>query len=45
MAEDTGEKSSYGVKLVRGPFVKLPTHPLAVEGAADLPELGHECLR
>ena len=32
-----GEKGSYGVKLVRGPFVELPRHPDAVDDAADLP--------
>ena len=32
-----GEKGSYGVKLVRGPFVELPRHPNAVDDAADLP--------
>jgi len=32
-----GEKGSYGVKLVRGPFVELPPHPNAVDDAADLP--------
>jgi DNA (cytosine-5)-methyltransferase 1 len=30
------EKGSYGVKLVRGPYVALPSHPLAVDDAAEL---------
>ena len=34
-----GEKGSYGVKLVRGPFVELQPHPDAVETVSDLRSL------
>lgn len=39
MARKTVEKGSYGVKLVRGPFVELPSHSLAVDEGADLPAI------
>ncbi len=39
MAKSMTEKGSYGVKLVRGPFVELSPHPKAVEHADDLAAL------
>lgn len=39
MAKNAIEKGSYGVKLVRGPFVELSDHPKAVGDVAALPDL------
>ena len=33
------QKDPYGVKLVRGPFLELPPHPLAVETESELMEV------
>jgi DNA (cytosine-5)-methyltransferase 1 len=36
MSSTARAKGEYGVKLVRGPFLSLPPHPLAVDTEADL---------